>query len=163
MINKLFLIEQKVKKCTPQERKAQRDLLSRPVMESFKSWLDSLADAVLPKSAIGTAITYCRNQWPKLTRFLEDGRLEIDNNRSERSIKPFVMGRKAWLFANTQSGAHASAVIYSIVETARENKLNPYEYLKHLFEQFLAIDAKDPDAVKKLLPWNVKLPEKSST
>ncbi len=161
MINKLFLIEQKLKNCTPQERQEERNQLSRPIVESFRAWLDSLADAVAPKTALGVAVTYCRNQWSKLIRFLDDGRLEIDNNRSERSIKPFVMGRKAWLFANTPSGA--SAIIYSIVETAKENKLNPYEYLNYFYEQFPGIDVKEPGNLKRLLPWNVELPEKSST
>ena len=90
---------------------------------------------VLPKSALGTAVTYCRNQWSKLLTFLLDGRLEIDNNRSERAIKPFVIGRKNWLFANTVRGAKSSAVIYSLVETAKENGLAPFPYLTYLFEQ----------------------------
>lgn len=159
MINSLFMIERRLKECTAEERKEQRELLSRPQVDAFKKWLDSLADAVLPKSALGTAITYCRNQWPKLIRFLEDGRLEIDNNRAERSIKPFVMGRKAWLFANTPRGARASAIIYSIVETAKENKLNPFDYLVHLFKQLPNVDVKKPVVLQKLLPWNVEIPE----
>lgn len=162
IINKLFEIERKLKKYTAEERKEQRELLSRPVVESFKTWLDSLANAVVPKSALGTAINYCRNQWPKLLRFLEDGRLELDNNRAERSIKPFVMGRKAWLFSNTPRGARASAIIYSIVETAKENGLNLYDYLTYLFRQLPNVDVKNPDVVSQLLPWNVVLPEKSS-
>lgn len=162
-INKLFLIECGLRKCSPEERKEQRDRLSRPVVESFRIWLDSLADAVLPKSALGTAVNYCRNQWPKLLRFLEDGRLELDNNRSERSIKPFVIGRKAWLFSDTPRGARASAVICSIVETAKENHLNPYEYLVHLFQQLPNIEVKDADALQKLLPWEVKLPAETES
>ena len=162
-INALFLIERKLKGCSPQERKEQRNLLSRPVMDSFRLWLDSLVNEVPPKSTLGAAITYCRNQWPKLMRFLEDGRLELDNNRAERSIKPFVMGRKAWLFANTPRGARASAIIYSIVETVKENKLNPFEYLVHVFEQMPNVDLKNPEVLQKLLPWNVVLPEKSPT
>lgn len=160
-INKLFDIERKLKKCTAEERKEQRGLLSRPVVESFETWLNSLADAVLPKSALGTAVKYCRNQWPKLLRFLEDGRLELDNNRAERSIKPFVMGRKAWLFSNTPRGARASAIIYSIVETAKENGLNLYDYLTYLFRSLPNVDVKNPDVVRQLLPWNVDLPKKS--
>jgi transposase len=163
MINSLFTIEQQLKGCTPEERKDQRNKLSRPIVESFRVWLDSLVGATVPKSALGSAITYCRNQWPKLIRFLEDGRLELDNNRSERSIKPFVIGRKAWLFANTPRGARASAIIYSIVETAKENELNPFDYLVHLFRQLPNVDAKNPDILQGLLPWNVVLPEKSST
>ena len=91
--------------------------------------------------------------------FLEDGRLEIDNNRAERSIKPFVMGRKAWLFAQSMKGASASAIIYSIVETAKENQLNPLNYLTYLFEQLPLIDHNDVEAIDQLLPWSKTIPE----
>jgi transposase len=113
---------------------------------------------VLPKSGLGEAITYCLNQWDKLVAFLEDGRLEIDNNRSERSIKPVVIGRKNWLFANTPQGARASAIIYSIVETAIANGFNSYYYLRYLFEQLPNIDLTDENALDQLLPWSTKLP-----
>ena len=86
-----------------------------------------------------------------------DGRIELSNNRAERSIKPFVIGRKNWLFANTPRGARASAVIYSIVETAKENNLNPYAYLTHLFEKLPNLDSRDNDLLDQLLPWIVKL------
>src|SRR6059058_577289 len=89
------------------------------VLDAFLSWLKIQEQKVLPKSALGKAITYCLNQWDKLVAFLEDVRLEIDNNRSERSIKPVIIGRKNWLFSNTPQGARASAIIYSIVETAK--------------------------------------------
>lgn len=90
--------------------------------------------------------------------FLEDGRLEIDNNRSERAIKPVVIGRKNWLFSNTPRGAKASAIIYSIVETAKENGLNPYYYLRHLLEILPNMDLTDEDALDKLMPWSTSLP-----
>lgn len=122
------------------------------------TWLKTQEQKVLPKSTLGQAITYCLNQWDKLVAFLEDGRLEIDNNRSERSIKPFVIGRKNWLFSNTPKGARTSAVIYSIVETAKENGLNPYYYLRYLFEKLPNIDLTDLDALDKLLPWSTTLP-----
>jgi hypothetical protein len=94
-----------------------------------------------------------------LTAFLQDGRLEIDNNRSERSIKPFVIGRKNWLFANTQRGAKASAAIYSVIETAKENGLHPFQYLKYLFEQLPQLqDPRDPEALEPFLPWSTSLP-----
>jgi len=109
---------------------------------------------VLPKSAFGQAINYCLNQWDKLVAFLQDGRLEIDNNRSERSIKPFVIGRKNWLFSNTPKGAKASAIIYSIVETAKENGLNPFMYLVYVFEKLPNIDTQNPIALDQLLPWS---------
>ncbi len=84
----------------------------------FKSQIVEQTPRVLPKSALGEAIKYCRNQWERLSGFLQDGRLEIDNNRAERSIKPFVIGRKNWLFSNTAKEAESSAMTYSIVETA---------------------------------------------
>lgn len=103
---------------------------------------------------MGEAVNYCRNQWPKLVVFLEDGRLELDNNRAERSIKPFVIGRKNWLFANTPRGARVSAVIYSIVETAKENGLTPCAYLKYLLERLPSTDTADVVAIDNLLPWS---------
>ena len=116
------------------------------------AWLHQQRARTLPKSLLGQAITYSLNQWEKLTAFLKDGRLEIDNNRSERSIKPFVIGRKNWLFANTPRGAKASAMIYSMIETAKENGLNPFKYLKYLFEQLPQLpDPKDPEALDQLL------------
>lgn len=103
---------------------------------------------------------YCLNQWDKLVVFLQDERLELDNNRSERSIKPFVIGRKNWLFSNTPRGAKASATIYSTIETAKENGLNPLIYLTWLFEVMPQLaDPKDPSALDQLLlPWSEVLP-----
>jgi len=94
---------------------------------------------------------------------MRDGRLEISNNRAERAIKPFVIGRESWLFANTPSGARASAVIYSIVETAKQNKLNPFAYLCHLFERMPSIDIKEPAAIDELLPFSPSLPNACRT
>ncbi|MEM3485211.1 MAG: transposase, partial [Candidatus Methanomethyliaceae archaeon] len=94
----------------------------------------------------------------KLEAFLKDGRLEIDNNRSERSIKPFVIGRKNWLFANTPQGAQASAIVYSVVETAKENGLNPFRYLNYLFEKLPNMDIKDTSLLDQVLPWSDALP-----
>ena len=87
-----------------------------------------------------------------------DGRLELDNNRSERSIKPFVIGRKNWLFANTPRGAKASATIYSVIETAKENGLHPFTYLKHLFEQLPQLPTLDVDSLEPFTPWSSSLP-----
>lgn len=136
----------------------QRLKQSKPVLDAFLSWLKIQEQKVLPKSGIGKAVTYCLNQWDKLVAFLEDGRLEIDNNRSERSIKSVVIGRKAWLFSNTPQGARASAVIYSMVETAIANGLNPYYYLRYLFEQLPNMNLTDIDALDKVLPWSTTLP-----
>jgi len=89
---------------------------------------------------------------------LQYGRLEIDNNRSERAIKPFVIGWKNWLFSQSKKGATASAITYSIVETAKENQLNPLIYLTYVFEQLPLIDLTDSEALDKLLPWSKTLP-----
>ena len=148
--NKLFAIERDLHDVTPEARLAGRHARSRPVLNAMHAWLEGQADRVLPKSALGQAITYCRNQWPKLIAFLQDGRLELDNNRSERSIKPFVIGRKNWLFANTPAGAKASALIYSLVETAKENGLDPRAYLEYLFVHLPDLTTAQLDTV---LPW----------
>lgn len=158
--NQLFTIERGLKDVTPEERYKARLKHSLPVLKAFSAWLKFQTPRVLPKSTFGQAITYCRNQWEKLQTFLEDGRLELDNNRGERAIKPFVIGRKNWLFSNTPQGATASAIVYSIIESAKANSLNPFGYLECLFERLPNIDIKDLDALDELLPWAISLPDK---
>jgi hypothetical protein len=157
LINQLFLIERGIKKSEPAQRLAARQEKSRPVVDGIRNWLERLKGEVLPKSLLGAAVTYGLNQWEKLTRFLEDDRIDLSNNLAERSIKPFVIGRKNFLFCNTPRGAKASAIIYSIIETAKQNALNPYSYLTYLFEILPNIDTSVPSAIHALLPWNVKL------
>ena len=158
--NRLFAIERQLKKdISAKERYDKRLEKSKPLLDEFYVWLKRQRQQTLPKSAFGQAITYCLNQWDNLNNFLLDGRLEIDNNRAERSIKPFVIGRKNFLFSNTPRGANGSAIIYSIIETAKENNLKPYYYLLHLFEHLPNIDINDPAAVDDLMPWSDKLPE----
>ena len=157
--NRLFAVERQLKEATTEERYQKRLELSKPILEEFHIWLKKQRQQTLPKSAFGQAINYCLNQWEELNHYLLDGRLEIDNNRAERSIKPFVIGRKNFLFSNTPRGAKSSAIIYSIVETAKENNLKPYNYLMHLFEKMPNLDLADPGIVDSLLPWSEKLPE----
>ena len=107
-----------------------------------------------PKSALGKALNYLKEQWPYLTNYLKDGRLELSNNRAERSIKPFVIDRKNFLFANTPKGAAGSAVMFSLIQTAIENGLDPYRYLTWLLKTANTADSADPAAVETLLPWN---------
>jgi transposase len=140
----LFKIERDLRDATPEERVAVRNVRSRAVLDKLRVWLDDMEAKVLPKSALGGAVTYCRKQWSKLNTFLLDGRLEIDNNRSERAIKPFVIGRKNWLFANTVRGANSSAVIYSLVETAKENGLAPFPYLSSVVSRSKSIRTPRP-------------------
>jgi transposase len=156
--NRLFAIERDLRDVAPEERYRARRARSRPVLAQFLWWLRAQQRIIVPKSPLGVAVTYCLNQWTPLTNFLRDGRLAIDNNRSERSIKPFVIGRKNWQFANTPRGAKASAIVYSIVETAKENGLNPHAYLQYLFEQLPNRDLKDPAIWADLLPWSPDLP-----
>lgn len=123
------------------------------MLKQFETWLIKSEQQVLPKTKLGEAVQYCLNQWEKLKRYTFDGQLNIDNNRAERAIKPFVIGRKAWLFSQTANGANASAVLYSIIETAKANNLVPYDYLVHLLTRL-----SEPEIdIDQLLPWNVKL------
>jgi transposase len=121
-----------------------------PVLTEFHEWLVKKADQVPPKTKIGEAVGYTLHQWQKLIRYLDAAFLTPDNNAAEQAIRPFVVGRKNWLFSNTPRGAHASAALYSLVETAKVNGVQPYLYLKHLFEKVpYAVTREDRE---KLLP-----------
>lgn len=157
--NRLFEIERSLCNVSFEKRKEQRELQSRPILEAYFAWLEIQKEKALPQSYLGKAVTYSLNQKEKLYTFLEDGRIELSNNRGERSIKPFVIGRKNWLFSNTPKGATASAMIYSIIETAKENKLKPFEYLKYLFEQLPNTDITNQDILAIYLPWSADLPD----
>ena len=152
--DKLFALERDFANLSAEERFNKRQEFSKPVFDEFYEWLSGLNPP--PKTGLNTAVVYARNQREYLERYLEDGRLEISNNRAERSIKPFVIGRKNWLFANTPRGAKASAVLYSIIETAKENGLNPYEYLTYVFKNAPNWDIRNRmDNLERLLPWFV--------
>lgn len=146
----LFLLEEKWKELSPEERHKQRQEQAKPILDALLTWAQGKNAA--PKSALGKAIYYLKEQWPYLIRYLDDGRLELSNNRAERSIKPFVMGRKNWLFANTPSGARASAVIYSLMETAKENGLDPYKYLVWLLQEAPKLSRADAQWPSRFLP-----------
>ena len=151
--DKLFSLERDFAKLTDQERFAKRQELSKPVFDEFYKWLGTLVD-LPPKTGLYTAVVYAKNQREYLERYLEDGNLEISNNRAERSIKPFVIGRKNWLFANTPRGAKASAILFSIIETAKENGLNPYEYLTYIFKNAPNWDIHNSfNYFEFLMPW----------
>ena len=133
LIQKLYRLETSLKDKSAQEKYEQRQTVAKPLLDKFSQWLTQAN--VPPKSALGKAVGYCQNQWHKLNRYLEDGGLNIDNNRAERAVKPFVIGRKNWLFSNTANGARASAMLYSIIETAKANGLIPFDYIAHCLEQ----------------------------
>lgn len=130
----LFAIEKQLAHLPPEEIFQKRQEQAKPVLDEFFAWLKT-QKRHLPKNALGKAVRYTLDQWQYLEHYLLDGRLEISNNRAERSIKPFVIDRKNFLFANTPRGAKASAVMFSIIETAKENGLNPYQYLTSLFQE----------------------------
>ena len=150
--DRLFAIEKEIAGLPPEERLQKRKVLAVPILEEFHNWVFRLKDA--PKCLLGKAAHYTRKYWQYLTTYLQDGRLEISNNRAERSIKPFVMGRKNFLFANVPKGAEASAIIYSVIETAKENGLDPYRYLTWLMHEAPKLDMGSVEQVAKLLPVN---------
>ena len=153
--NKLFEIEREIADKSIEQRKIVRQEQSKAVCEAFFSWAEAESFRVLPKSSIGMAIQYSLNLKKYLLVFLEDGRLELSNNSAERSIKPFVIGRKNWLFCNTPAGASSSAIAYSIIETAKENNLKPFEYLKFLFNKIQSGKIE----IEKILPWSEGIPD----
>ena len=161
---RLFKLEQAFAELTPEERYEKRLEQEKPVLDALLSWANEMQAKTAPKSALGRVIHYLLEQWPYLTRYLEDGRLELSNNRAERSIKPFVMGRKNWLFANTPGGAQASAVIYSLIETAKENALDPYRYLLWVLQNAPQLSETDAAWAEQFTPANApqecKIPQK---
>ena len=147
---KLAAWEKKFETLSYEQRYEQRLEREKPVLDALYAWADTLKN-VAPKSALGKALYYLREQKEYLYRYLLDGRLEWTNNRAERSIKPFVIDRKNFLFANTPDGAQSSAVIFSLIETAKENGLDPYRYLVWALQNAPAM-AGDPDWARKLTP-----------
>lgn len=150
--SRLFAIEQELSELPPEERYTQRLERSKPLMDALLAWAST--NTAAPKSALGKALYYLREQWPYLIRILEDGRLELSNNLAERSIKPFVIGRKNFLFANTSNGAQGSAVIYSMIETAKASSLDPYRYLTWVLTNAPILAAKSDGWAGELLPAN---------
>jgi transposase len=152
-IQKLYRVEKQIRDKSVDERYRIRQAQSMPLLTQFKAWLDTSSLTVLPESLVGKAISYAINQWNKFIRYVEDGRIDIDNNRSERAIKPFVIGRKAWLVSQTANGANASAVLYSIIETAKACGIKPYDYLMHVMQKMMEGDV-EPN---ELFPWSLNL------
>lgn len=153
-ISALFALEREFADLTPEERHQNRLEKSKPVSNAFFAWANGLS--ALPKSPLGEAVGYALSQKKYLENIFLDGRTEITNNRAERSVKPFVMGRKAWLFSSTPAGAMASSVMYSIIETAKENGLHPYRYLEFLLT---ALPNTTTSNLEALLPWSQALPD----
>jgi hypothetical protein len=129
-IQKLYTIEKHIKELAPDKRYEIRQKESKPIVDKIKIWMDKSIANVPPKMALGKALYYLHEQWPRLIGYLDDGCYPIDNNLAENAIRPFTLGRKNWLFSNSQAGAKASANLFSLTETAKANGINPYDYLK---------------------------------
>jgi hypothetical protein len=155
LIQRIYRIEKAAREArlTPEQRKKLRDESARPIWDELRRWLDAKRSHVPPQLLTGKAMTYLDNQWPLLVRVLEDGRLEVDNNRCENALRPFVLGRKAWLFSDTPAGATASARLYGLIETAKANGCEPYAYLRRVFTDLPR--ARTLDEIEALLPWNL--------
>ena len=153
LIQKLYRIEKQARKLKPEERHRHRQQHARPILNELRAWLDKALPQVPPMSATGKALNYLNNEWDKLIGYLDDGRLEIDNNGAENAIRPFVVGRKNWLFSTSVKGVNASANLYSLIETAKVNGLEPYAYLRHLFTELPKVET--VEAVEALLPGNL--------
>lgn len=149
--DKLFAIEADLADLSPEDRYNKRLELEKPVLEAFWSWLDSVN--ALRGSKLATAVTYANNQKPYMENYLLDGRCSISNNAAENAIRPFVMGRKNWLFADTPKGADASAAVYSIIETAKANGLDTFAYLERLLMHMTDWDH-STEHLDELMPWS---------
>lgn len=158
-IRKLYAIEKSIKDLDCDKKKQARQTLSVPVLEDLKPWLERNVSRVPKDSLTHKAMTYTLNQWAYLIGYCEDGQLHISNALAENAIRPFAVGRRAWLFADTSHGARASATCYSLVETAKANGLEPYAYLQHVLAHIAAADTLEK--LEALLPWNMKAESQS--
>jgi transposase len=157
-IGALYAIEREIRGRLPSERAAVRQQRSGPLLDELHAWLSATLHTVSAKSPLAGAIHYALVRWRALTRYCEDGRIEIDNNSAERAIRPIVLGRRNYLFAGSDTGGERAANIYSLIGTALLNAMDPYLYLRHVLERI----AEHPiNRIDELLPWNVaaKLPE----
>ena len=152
MINALYRIERTLKDENAEVRYAQRQRQAVPILEKLRKWLDKSLTTTAPKTALGKALTYLDNQWPRLEHYVDDGRYPIDNNRAENAIRPFVIGRKNWIFSKSVRGVKASANLYGLIETAKANGIDPWKYLDHVLAELPK--AQTIDDIALLLPGN---------
>jgi transposase len=150
LIGKLYRIERTLKDQDTATRLRERQDQAQPVIDKLRAWLDRSLPRTAPSTALGKALTYLDRQWPRLIGYLDDGAYPIDNNRAENAIRPFVIGRKNWLFSQSTRGAAASANLYSLIETAKANGLEPCAYLRHIFTQLPK--AQNVEDISALLP-----------
>ena len=151
----IYNIEGSLSELPPEERQRQRELTIKPMVEAFFAWVKKNKGFVLPKSETGKGFEYCLNQEKYLKVFLQDGNIPMDNNAAEGSIRSFCVGKHNWHIIDTIDGAKASAIIYSIAETAKANNLKIYDYLKHLLTEIPKhYDETSLDFLDDLMPWS---------
>lgn len=159
-INLLFKVEEEIEHLSFEEKKKKRQEASKPILDAFWSWIEKTAAMHTTNENLTKALTYASNQKKDLETFLEDGRIPLSNNLCEANIKPFATARRAWLFADTPKGARANAVLYTLVESARANNLDVYEYLKYLLEEMPNNNhLQNPELLDQYLPWSKELPD----
>jgi transposase len=159
--NKLFEIEKVLQYVTCEERKSKRLEQQMPVLEAFGSSVEAAQQQSPPKSPISKALNYAQNQKEALMNYLQDGNCSISNNLAENSIRPFTIGRKNWLFSGSPNGAAASAAVYSLIETAKANGLNPYRYLFFILDDLPGYPFRQqPEILEDFLPWNPQIQAK---
>jgi len=154
LMARLYAIEKHNKSASGDVRYQARQEKAKPILDKLRRWLDETKPKVPPKTLLGKALHYLEHQWPRLVRYLDDGNYPIDNNLVENAIRPFAIGRKNWLFSASVKGAKASANLYSLIETAKANGLEPYAYLKRVFTELP--NAENFDDIDRLLPCNFK-------
>lgn len=154
---RIYRIERQAKneQMTPEQRYQLRQKLTKPIMDEFKEWLDEFYPTLIPKSPLGKAFAYCLKFWDGLCEFLKDGRLEIDNNHTEREIKPFVIARKNFMFCSSVKGAEALCLHFGLIRTAKRHGLDPYRYYVKILEEIP--HCQTVEDFEALLPWNIQI------
>lgn len=163
LCDQLFAAEKEIQRLPPEQRQEKRLAVEQPMLRAFWCWLDELSTQPLAGS-LKKAVEYAQGQRSYMENYLKDPRYEISNNRAENKIHPFTVGRKNWLFSDTPAGAKASAVIYSIVETAKANNLAPRDYIQFLFENLPDMEIQThPERLDQMLPSDGLFSETSFT
>ncbi len=150
-LKRLYAIEEAIRDKPPAFKRQRRQAEAKPILDAFKPWLEAARRRLPPKSSLAKAIQYALARWTALTRYLEDGQLDMDNNRAERALRGVTLGRKNYLFAGSDKGGERAAIVYSLVETCKLNGVEPFAYLTDVFRRLPTQPAKDID---QLLPYN---------
>lgn len=158
--DKLFEIEREIAELGKEEKEKVRQEKSKPILDAFFCWVNKTTEKIVLNKKLTKALTYATNQKKELSVFIEDGRIPLSNSLAERAIRPFAVHRKNWLFADSIAGAKANAVIYSLIESAKLNNLNIYNYIKYLLEELPQLEnANDKKEIEKYMPWSKELPK----